>query len=104
MEREEAYARHVDDSLALLPALDRCLAEQRQRAGGAPGGAPPQLIDVGSGAGLPGILLAIARPEWEVTLLDSLQVGAAAVHSQVWVVCRAECWQSLRRLLLPLLC
>jgi 16S rRNA (guanine527-N7)-methyltransferase len=31
------------------------------------------LIDVGSGAGLPGMVLAIARPHWRVTMLDSLR-------------------------------
>jgi len=42
---------HLADSLAGLPVLDEVLC----------GGAPPRAVDIGSGAGLPGIPLAVAR-------------------------------------------
>ncbi|HBV21428.1 MAG TPA: 16S rRNA (guanine(527)-N(7))-methyltransferase RsmG [Nitrosomonas sp.] len=37
----------------------------------------PQVVDVGTGAGLPGIPIAIARPDWQVTLIESNQKKAA---------------------------
>lgn len=52
--QREMVARHVLDSLSVLPWLH---AES--------------LLDAGTGAGLPGVPLAIMRPGLEVTLLDS---------------------------------
>jgi 16S rRNA (guanine527-N7)-methyltransferase len=60
--REALLVRHVEDSLSLLPFFDAAAAQQ-----------PLSLLDVGSGAGFPGLVLAIARPLWRVTLLDSLR-------------------------------
>ncbi len=48
----------MDDALRALPLLDRC-------------GGP--VVDVGSGGGSPGLPLAVALPESEVTLLDAQQ-------------------------------
>jgi 16S rRNA (guanine527-N7)-methyltransferase len=56
---------HLLDSLSVLPHL--------------PLSAPsdPRVADVGSGAGLPGIPIAIARPRWNVALAESSQKKAA---------------------------
>lgn len=47
-------SRHLLDSLAVLPLIKA-----------------KNLIDVGTGGGLPGIPLAICHPDWQLTLLDS---------------------------------
>ncbi len=52
--------RHIKDSLSILPPILEACPELET------------LIDVGSGAGLPGIPLAIALPGVQVTLLDAL--------------------------------
>lgn len=57
-EKSEVALKHFADSLTLLNYYD------------IPQGA--KLIDVGTGAGFPGIPLKIARPDIELTLLDSL--------------------------------
>lgn len=54
------------DALALLPVIDATLARA-----GAPLHAGSRLIDIGSGAGFPGLLLKIARPGLDVTLVDA---------------------------------
>lgn len=60
---------HLLDSLAVLPHLPM-----------APGAA---LADVGSGGGLPGIPLAIARPEWRVTLNDASEKKATFLRQAI---------------------
>ena len=59
-EQDKAVSHHLLDSLAILPFV--------------PSGS---LLDVGSGGGMPGIPLAIARPELQVCLLDSNSKKAA---------------------------
>ncbi len=59
-DRDQAWERHVLDSLTLLPLL-------RPLEPGA------RLIDVGSGGGLPGVPLAICRPDLRVTLLEATE-------------------------------
>lgn len=53
---EEVLRRHFLDSMSLLLVYN----EQRAR-----------LLDIGSGAGFPGLALKIARPDWQVTLLEA---------------------------------
>lgn len=51
----ESIKKHLIDSLSILPFI---------RSG--------SLLDVGSGAGLPGIVIAIMRPDVDVSVLDSV--------------------------------
>lgn len=57
-EPEEVYLRHFADSVALLACTDF---------------SGKKVIDVGTGAGFPGLPLKIANPDIDLTLLDSLR-------------------------------
>ncbi len=80
---------HILDSLSLLPFLGAS-----------------ELLDVGSGGGLPGVPLAIARPELRITMLDSLQKKTTFIRQAIGelglenaeVVCeRVERFQPAKR-------
>lgn len=69
---EEMVTHHLLDSLAVMPAIQKsALVERRE------GGEPYALADVGSGAGLPGLVLAIARPDWSITSIETVDKKAA---------------------------
>lgn len=61
----EVAEKHLVDSLALLPEI----------------GGARTLLDVGSGAGLPGVPLACANPELEVTCCDGVGKKVAFVKT-----------------------
>ncbi|XP_048328972.2 uncharacterized protein LOC107415675 isoform X2 [Ziziphus jujuba] len=65
--KNEVMERHIEDSLAIIPPirnsyLSHCSSSCNNL----------NLVDVGSGPGLPGLVLAIACPGWEVTLMESM--------------------------------
>lgn len=99
-EPSEIDARLIGDALRMLPALgalvDPIAARQTE---------PVALIDVGTGAGFPGLVLKIARPSLAVTLLDATGkkirfveqaiaelglVGARALHGRAEELGRQE--------------
>jgi 16S rRNA (guanine527-N7)-methyltransferase len=60
-EPSQVLSHHLLDSLAIVPALAQIAGDQAVR-----------ILDLGSGGGLPGIPLAIACPQWHITLVDKV--------------------------------
>jgi 16S rRNA (guanine527-N7)-methyltransferase len=88
-ETEQMVVLHLLDSLSVLPYVESART----------------ILDVGSGPGLPGIPLAIARPEVQVTLLDSShkkcsflqQAKTELALANIEIVCdRVEQWRPQR--------
>lgn len=63
---KEALIKHILDCLAILPHL---------KSG--------KLLDIGTGAGLPGVVIAICEPNREVTVLDSNQKKIRFIRQSV---------------------
>ena len=66
---QEMLTHHLLDSLTAVAPLLRHT-----------GGRPASVLDVGSGGGLPGIVLAICRPELEVRCVDTVGKKAAFIQ------------------------
>ena len=78
------YIRHFADSLEALSQIDNNAQS------------PMKLADIGSGAGLPGLALAIARPAWHITSIEATakkcQFQQAAVGQQPGCPCGFRGW------------
>lgn len=86
-ERSAMLTQHLLDSLSIVPHLP-----------------PGDLLDVGSGGGLPGIPLAILQPERSITLIDTVGKKVAFLKQAVMTLSlknlqavsdRIESWQPL---------
>ncbi len=69
-DRDAVWAQHIADCLAVLPALDRQLTANPAT----------RVLDVGSGGGLPGVVLALMRPTLDVTCVDTVGKKAAFIR------------------------
>ena len=71
--------QHLLDSLAVVPALRRYW--QAQSGGDQPvSDRPLRLLDVGSGGGLPGVVIALCEPGWQVTCVDTVGKKTAFIQ------------------------
>jgi 16S rRNA (guanine527-N7)-methyltransferase len=89
-----AAVRQYADSLTALPLLTERLGDQGS------------VVDVGTGGGFPGIPIAIARPDWSVTCIDSTGKKIRFLEEAITVLglsnvtaihCRAREWKSEER-------
>ena len=69
---QQMLRQHLLDCLAALPALDRHLAQRAAR-----------VLDVGSGAGLPGVVWALMRPQWSVVCVDAVAKKVSFVRQVI---------------------
>lgn len=71
---EEMLTHHLLDSLAIILPLRQQLARQSNDA------RSWRLLDVGAGAGLPGVVIALCCPEIAVTCVDTVAKKAAFIQ------------------------
>lgn len=72
---EDIIEKHFLDSLTLVPILDHLNPRERN------------LLDVGTGAGFPGLVVKVARTGWDVTLLEPRERRVAFLRHVIRQLC-----------------
>ncbi len=75
---EQILVQHVLDSLSAVNPIRRFLAARPAKEA--------VIVDVGSGAGLPGTMLAVMHPEWQVYCVDAVEKKMAFVRQMASVL------------------
>ncbi|MBY0468822.1 MAG: 16S rRNA (guanine(527)-N(7))-methyltransferase RsmG [Burkholderiaceae bacterium] len=76
---QDMLRQHLADCLAVVMPMERQLGATLDDAG-APAGGSLRVLDVGSGGGLPGVVLAMMFPHWQVVCVDTVGKKAAFIR------------------------
>ncbi|OYT98371.1 MAG: 16S rRNA (guanine(527)-N(7))-methyltransferase RsmG [Burkholderiales bacterium PBB1] len=76
---QDMLRQHLADCLAVIAPMARQLGETVGEAR-APAGGSLRVLDVGSGGGLPGVVLAMMFPRWQVVCVDTVGKKAAFIR------------------------
>jgi 16S rRNA (guanine527-N7)-methyltransferase len=66
----EMLTQHLADCLAVIAPMRQALAANPR----------PRVLDVGSGGGLPGVVVAVLCPDWQVVCVDTVGKKAAFIQ------------------------
>lgn len=76
---QDMLRQHLADCLAVITPMARQLGSAVGEAG-TPAGKALRVLDVGSGGGLPGVVLAMMFPHWQVVCVDTVGKKAAFIR------------------------
>jgi 16S rRNA (guanine527-N7)-methyltransferase len=76
---QDMLRQHLADCLAVVAPMARQLSSTSDEAGGNIGHSP-RVLDVGSGGGLPGVVLALMFPHLQVVCVDTIGKKAAFIR------------------------
>lgn len=84
---EAMRVQHLVDSLSVIPALAQRIRDDSPGKANDVGPAQAaSIMDVGSGGGLPGVVLAIAQPGWQIHCVDAVEKKTAFVRQMAGVL------------------